>query len=137
MNDAATSPAFWHASVNAVEATADLSEPTTFEEAVSGPDQVHWRRAIDAELASMKLRDVFRAAKLPNGQRAIDTKWVFKINRKADGSLEKYKTRLVAKGFCQKYGIDYTETFFPVVKYVTIRMVIAIAKHFGWPLDPT
>ncbi|KAG4037401.1 hypothetical protein PC123_g27034 [Phytophthora cactorum] len=116
-------------------ATVDLSEPSTFQEAVNGPDQVHWRKAIHAELKSMRLRGVFRAAKLPNGQRAIGTKWVFKIKRKADGSIEKYKARLVAKGFKQKYGIDYTEKFSPVIKYVTLRMIIAIAKYFGWPLD--
>uniref|UniRef100_A0AAV1UAX1 Integrase catalytic domain-containing protein n=1 Tax=Peronospora matthiolae TaxID=2874970 RepID=A0AAV1UAX1_9STRA len=130
-----TPPVFWRASANAVEAAVDLSEPSTFEAAVSGPDQVQWRKAIHAELESMRLRGVFRAAKLPNGQRAIGTKWVFKIKRKADGSIEKYKARLVAKGFRQKYGIDYTETFSPVVKYVTLRMVIAISKHFGWPID--
>ncbi|KAG4036606.1 hypothetical protein PC123_g27825 [Phytophthora cactorum] len=121
--------------VTKMKTTVDLSEPSTFQEAVNGPDQVHWRKAIRAELKSMRLRGVFRAAKLPNGQRAIGTKWVFKIKRKADGSIEKYKARLVAKGFKQKYGIDYTETFSPVVKYVTLRMVIAIAKYFGWPLD--
>uniref|UniRef100_H3GS33 Uncharacterized protein n=1 Tax=Phytophthora ramorum TaxID=164328 RepID=H3GS33_PHYRM len=114
-DDDSTPPVFWRASANAVEAAADLSEPTTFQEAVNGPDQVHWRKAIRAELKSMRLRGVFRAAKLPSGQRAIGTKWVFKIKRKADGSIEKYKARLVAKGFKQKYGIDYTETFSPVV----------------------
>ncbi|KAG2781707.1 hypothetical protein PC111_g24517 [Phytophthora cactorum] len=134
-DEESTSPVFWRASANAVEAAVDLSEPSTFQEAVNGPDQVHWRKAIRAELKSMRLRGVFRAAKLPNGQRVIGTKWVFKIKRKADGSIEKYKARLVAKGFKQKYGIDYTETFSPVVKYVTLRMVIAMAKYFGWPLD--
>ncbi|KAG3073017.1 hypothetical protein PC122_g14982 [Phytophthora cactorum] len=134
-DEESTPPVFWRASANAVEAAVDLSEPSTFQEAVNGPDQVHWRKAIRAELKSMRLRGVFRAAKLPNGQRAIGTKWVFKIKRKADGSIEKYKARLVAKGFKQKYGIDYTETFSPVVKYVTLRMVIALAKYYGWPLD--
>jgi hypothetical protein len=130
-----TSPVeWWRASANMVEAT-DFSEPTSFQEAVSGPDQVHWRNAIRAELKSMRLRGVFRAAKLPTGQRAIDTKWVFKIKRNADGTIDKYKARLVAKGFKQKYGIDYTETFAPVVKYVTLRMVIGLAKLFGWPID--
>ncbi|KAG3230663.1 hypothetical protein PI124_g24240 [Phytophthora idaei] len=118
-----------------IEAAVDLSEPSTFQEAVNGPDQVHWRKAIRAELKSMRRRGVFRAAKLPNRQRAIGTKWVFKIKRKADGSIEKDKARLVAKGFKQKYGIDYTETFSPVVKYLTLRMVIALAKYYGWPLD--
>uniref|UniRef100_H3H4R3 Reverse transcriptase Ty1/copia-type domain-containing protein n=1 Tax=Phytophthora ramorum TaxID=164328 RepID=H3H4R3_PHYRM len=85
----------------------------------------------------MRLRGLFRAAKLPSGQRAIGTKWLFKIKRKADGSIEKYKARLVAKGFKQKSTRhpDYTETFSPVVKYVTLRMIIAIAKYFDWPLD--
>ena len=60
---------------------------------------------------------------------------MFTIKCKADGSIEKYKARLVAKAFKQKYGIDYTETFSPVVKYVTLRMVIALTKYFRWPLD--
>uniref|UniRef100_A0AAV1TI94 Reverse transcriptase Ty1/copia-type domain-containing protein n=1 Tax=Peronospora matthiolae TaxID=2874970 RepID=A0AAV1TI94_9STRA len=89
--DASTPPVFWRASANAIETAVDLSEPSTFEAAVSGPDQVHWREAIRAELESMRLREVFRAAKLPKGHRAIDTKWVFKIKRKADGSIDKYK----------------------------------------------
>uniref|UniRef100_A0AAV1VJD8 Reverse transcriptase Ty1/copia-type domain-containing protein n=2 Tax=Peronospora matthiolae TaxID=2874970 RepID=A0AAV1VJD8_9STRA len=133
-NEDATPQVFWRASANAVEGT-DLSEPTKFGDAVGGPDQVHWRKAICAELDSMKLRGVFRATKLPSGQHTIGTKWVFKIKRKADGSIEKYKARLVAKGFKQKYGIDYTETFSPVVKYVTLRIVVAITKYFGWTLD--
>uniref|UniRef100_A0AAV1V9M7 Integrase catalytic domain-containing protein n=1 Tax=Peronospora matthiolae TaxID=2874970 RepID=A0AAV1V9M7_9STRA len=133
-DDDSTPPTFWRASANAVEAT-DLADPVTFQDAINGPEQAHWRNAVKAELKSMHLRGVFRAAKLPRGQGAIGTKWVFKIKRKADGSVEKYKARLVANGFKQKYGIDYTEAFSPVVKYVTLRMVIAITKYFDWPLD--
>ena len=83
----------------------DLSEPSTFDAVVSGPDQIHWRKAIQAELESMRLRGAFRAAKLPTGHRAIGTKWVFKIKHKADGSIDKYKARLVAKGFKQHIHI--------------------------------
>ncbi|GMG18284.1 unnamed protein product [Phytophthora fragariaefolia] len=68
--DSSTSPMFWCASANAVEAS-DSAEPKTFPEAVNGPDQVHWRKAIRAEPKSMRLRGVFRAAKLPNNQRAV------------------------------------------------------------------
>ena len=60
---------------------------------------------------------------------------MFKIKRKASGYIEKFKARLVAKGVKHKYGIDFTETFSPVVKYVTLRMVIAITKYFDWTLD--
>ncbi|KAF1332611.1 Copia protein, partial [Globisporangium splendens] len=88
---------WWRASANMVE-VRDLSEPTSFQEAVSGAEQVHWRNAIRAELKSMRLRGVFRAAKLPTDQRAISTKWVFKIKRNTDGTINKYKARLAAVG---------------------------------------
>lgn len=66
-------------------------------------------------------------------QRAIEAKWVYKIKHKACRLLEKFKTRPGAKGFKQKYEIDYTETFLPVVNYATLRVVIAITKYFTWP----
>ncbi|CAH0473814.1 unnamed protein product [Peronospora belbahrii] len=77
-----TPPMFWRASVNAVE-VSDLSEPTTTQDAMNGPDKVHWREAINAELKSMQLCGVFRAAVLPKGQQDIGTKWVFKIKQKS------------------------------------------------------
>ena len=68
------------------------------------------------------------------GRNVIGCKWVYKIKRKQDGSLDRYKARLVAKGFKQRYGIDYEDTFSPVVKAATIRTVLSIAVSKGWSL---
>lgn len=68
------------------------------------------------------------------GKNIIDCKWVYKVKRKADVSLDRYKARLVTKGFKQRYGIDYENTFSTVVKAATIRTVLSIAVSRGWSL---
>lgn len=64
----------------------------------------------------------------------IDCKWVFRIKRKSDGTIDRYKARLVAKGFKQRYGIDYEDTFSPVIKAAIIRLVLSIVVSKGWSL---
>jgi histone deacetylase 1/2 len=68
------------------------------------------------------------------GINVIDCKWVWKIKYKADGSSDKYKGQLVAKGFKQRYGIDYEDTFSPVIKMSTIRIILSIAVSKGWSM---
>lgn len=71
---------------------------------------------------------------LPPGKKAITTKWVYRVKQHADDSVAKLKARLVAKGFQQKAGTDYTETFAPVIKWNTLRSVVALAGHHGWKM---
>ena len=71
---------------------------------------------------------------LSPGQSIVGCRWVYKIKTKADGSVEWYKARLIAKGFTQEYGIDYEETFAPVARLTSIRCLIAVAAIRRWPL---
>ena len=71
---------------------------------------------------------------LPPGQSVVGCKWVYKIKTKVDGSVERYKACLVAKGFTQEYGIDYEETFAPVARLTSVRCLIVVAAVHRWPL---
>jgi len=70
----------------------------------------------------------------PTHANIVGCRWIYKIKRKADGAIERYKARLVAKGFHQQEGVDFSETFNPVIKHVTIRLVISIAVTYQWPI---
>lgn len=72
--------------------------------------------------------------KLPNGKKVVGCKWVFTIKHKTDGYVERYKAKLVAKGFKQTYGIDYKETFAPVAKRNSIRVLLSIATNLDWSI---
>ncbi|RVW28582.1 Retrovirus-related Pol polyprotein from transposon RE2 [Vitis vinifera] len=107
-------------------------EPTCVTQAVSHPE---WREAMSSELTALMRHGTWDLIPPPINCHPVGCKWVFRVKRKADGSVDKFKARLVAKGYNQQPGVDYNETFSPVVKPATIRTtVLSIAIMNGWPL---
>ena len=110
---------------------ADECEPRTMSEALKTPEADAWKAAAEAELESLAVNNAWELVPLPPGKKTIGCRWVFKVKRKEDGSVDRYKCRLVAKGYSQRPGIDFDETFSPVVMFTTIRAMIAYATHRG------
>ena len=86
------------------------------------------------EYRSIMRNDVWDVVPRPEGKFVITSKWIYKIKHAADGSVEKYKARFVARGFSQKEGVDYEETFALVARYAFIRAIISLASVLGWRL---
>ena len=84
---------------------------------------------------SMTSNRVWDLVELPNGAKVIGCKWVFKTKKDPLGNIERYKARFIAKGFTQKEGIDYTETFFPISKKDSLRVIFALVAHFNLELQ--
>ena len=109
-------------------------EPRTYQRALNGPHADNWRAAIRSELHSLLKAGTWRYVHKPSDANLVGCRWVFKVKRDKDGRVHKFKARLVAQGFTQVYGIDYAETYAPVARYTSIRLIIALAAHYDWEL---
>ena len=101
---------------------------------MSGENSDKWLMAMKEELKSMDDNNVWEMTELPKDSKRAGCKWVFKTKRDSKGIVERYKGRLVAKGYTQKDGIDYKETFSPVSRKDSLRIVMALVAHFDLEL---
>ena len=93
-----------------------------------------WKQAMDEEYEALMENKTWHLVPPSSTKNLVDCKWVYRIKKRADGTVEWYKARLVARGFKQRYGIDYEDTFSPNVKAATICLVLSIAVFRGWQL---
>ena len=109
-------------------------DPVSFSQAINSDDSGKWIDAMKKELNSMSKNNVWDLVSLPEGSKRVGCKWVFKTKRDSNGNIEQYKTRLVAKGYTQKDGIDYKETFSPVSKKDSLRIILErfFENYFGF-----
>ncbi|CAI7929707.1 unnamed protein product [Closterium sp. NIES-54] len=106
-------------------------EPATIKEALENSDGEEWKKAMESELKSIEENGTWELVEVPEGCKAITSKWLFKIKSDADGKIERYKSRLVAKGYQQK-EVDYKDFFAPLVKPMMLRTLLAGAAIKGW-----
>ena len=109
--------------------TLDLTEPRSFKEAVTKKE---WVKAMNEELEALEMNNTWEITELPPGKTPIGCKWLHRIKYCPDGSVDRYKSRLVVLGNKQKYGEDYAETFAPVAKMATVRSLLAVASVCEW-----
>ncbi|GJY00440.1 retrotransposon protein, putative, ty1-copia subclass [Tanacetum coccineum] len=113
----------------------DLNEPPNYKAALSDPEFDKWLEAINTKMQSMKDNQVTVLVDLPPNGQTVGSKWLFKKKTNMDGNVHTFKARLVAKGYTQTYGVDYEETFSPVVNIRNIRILLAIAVFLNGHLS--
>lgn len=113
----------------------DLTDPQTVEQALASPQATEWKRAMDEEHTSLMKNKTWILTDLPPGKKALPNKWVFKTKTDQSGNVQRYKARLVIKGYAQRWGTDYEEIYSPVVRYTTIRYLFALAARYGLAID--
>ncbi|GJT93972.1 zinc finger, CCHC-type containing protein [Tanacetum coccineum] len=102
-------------------------DPRTLSEAMTSRDVAFWKEAVQSEIDSIMHNDTWELTDSPPGCKALGCKWILKKKMKVDGSIDKYKARLVIQGFRQKEGIDFFDTYAPVARISTIRLLLALA----------
>jgi Reverse transcriptase (RNA-dependent DNA polymerase) len=105
-----------------------ISIPKTIMEALESDA---WRKAMEEEMYALEKNETYEVCQLPEGKKTIGCRWVYTVKFRPDGQIGRYKARLVAKGYTQIQGVDYDDTFAPVAKLNSVRILLSVAAYKG------
>jgi len=111
------------------------NDPKSLSEAQACGNWSHWKEAMDAEITTLDQAGTWSDVPRLAHKNIVGSKWVFRIKRKVDGTIQKYKAHLVSCGFTQIYGVDYFHTYSPVVRLTSIHLLLAMAAWHDWEID--
>lgn len=120
-----------HEYKNFINSVDNTHIPQNFHEAILVPE---WKDAVVEEIKALEKNDTWQLCHLPDGKKPVGCKWIFSTKYNMDGSVNRYKYRLVAKGFTQSYRVDYEESFAPVAKLNSVRVLLSLVVNLDWPL---
>ena len=106
-------------------------QPVSYAAAMRSPQAAQWIAAMEEEKAAFFNNGSCEIVDLDPSWNLLSSKWVFKVQRDGNGTITRYRARLVSRGFLQREGIDYGDIFSPVVRYSTLRIVLALSAHYG------
>ncbi|KAL5539008.1 hypothetical protein UlMin_044715 [Ulmus minor] len=106
-------------------------EPASIHEAINSKS---WRTTMEEKLSALKWNNTWSLVPYSNSMNVVGNKWVFEVKYNIDGSFQRCKSSLVAKGFHQTLGIDFSETFSPVIKAATVRVILTMVVSKNWVL---
>ena len=115
-----------------VNQLSTVSIPNSVQEALADP---RWKAAMNEEMKSLQKNETWELVDRPPWKKLVGCRWVYTVKHKADGTIEHFKVRPVTKGYTQTYGIDYINTFEPVAKINTVRVLLSLALNLDWPLQ--
>lgn len=124
MSDDPTFPTLQYSDATRL-ASSQQDEPRTHEEAMRCRECHEWAKTMDDEFVSLQENSTWEISKMPANRKAIGCKWIYKKNLDECGQVIRYKARLVAQGYSQKFGMDYDEVFAPVAKHITLRTLLS------------
>jgi len=117
---------FASSAVAEVDSTSGDDDPLTVADALTSPDADRWHSAMATEINSLMANHTWSLVPLPHGRQPVTCKWVLRRKLNADGTIARFKARLVARGFSQVPGLDYHETFSPVLRMASFRILLAL-----------